>query len=352
VSDRQPGNARTILTTLLERRLWIVTGKGGTGKTSLAAGLAWAAADAGRRVALLSVGGDGALASLLEVERAPAAGPHPLELRSRLSLLQIEPEAALAEYFETHLPTGSGVPRRLLRNEGFHRFLDAAPGWRDLVALGKIWQLEQQREGDRPRFDLLIVDAPATGHGLSMLSVPGVVLDTVRMGPIHRQTLGIQELLCDASRTRVALTVLPEELPVRESFDLARGLEEIGVARGMSLLNRVEPELDIAPERITASLERLATGRELGEALPVVGSVARLDAMWNFRWARMREQADWRTRLESGLDGPLFCVPYLTEPIEGKAGVERLARALGEPGEPTAPDELGPRPGVRGEAGL
>jgi anion-transporting ArsA/GET3 family ATPase len=170
----EPGEPRSIFEP--RRRLWIVTGKGGTGRTTVAAALALLAARAGLRVLVVSASGAGALPSALDLPEDAGTGREPIELTPQLSALFIAPEDSLAEYVDMQLHVG-GIGRRLLESRAFGAFLDAAPGWRDLVILGKLWHLEQQRESGRPRFELIVLDAPATGHGVSMLSTPQAVLD-------------------------------------------------------------------------------------------------------------------------------------------------------------------------------
>jgi anion-transporting ArsA/GET3 family ATPase len=201
------------------QRLWIVTGKGGTGKTTLAAVLGALTARDGLRTLVVSAGGDGALAPLLDLPPAAAEGTAEHAVAPGLFALCIRPEASLAEYLSLQLPLG-GLAEKLLRNRAFSAFLDAAPGWRDLVALGKIWHLAQQRHAGAPRWQRIIVDAPATGHGLSLLSTPQVVVDTVKMGPLRRQAEAIRTLLLDARQTQAVVVALAEELPVRETLEL------------------------------------------------------------------------------------------------------------------------------------
>ena len=212
---------RPPLRPLFDRRLLIVTGKGGTGKTTVAAALACRAAGSGRRVLLVETGRD---------DQAPAIiGPAPAEARPEC--LRIEPFEALSEYLGLQI----GVPavaRRVLANEGFQQLLEAAPGWRELITLGKIWHLEQSeaprvRGADaRPTWDLIIVDAPATGHGLTFLDVPRIAQAAVRAGPLRRHAGWVEELVRDEARTLLLPVALGEELPVRETLELVARLRE------------------------------------------------------------------------------------------------------------------------------
>jgi anion-transporting ArsA/GET3 family ATPase len=305
------------------QRLWIVTGKGGTGKTTLAAALGALAARTGQRTLVVSAGGDGALASLLDLPASAAEGAEPHEVAPGLSALCIRPEASLAEYLHLQLPLG-GLAERLLRNRAFASFLDAAPGWRDLVALGKIWHMEQQRESGVVRWDRILVDAPATGHGLSLLSTPQVVLDTIKVGPLRRQAAAIRALLVDPRQTQAVVVTLAEELPVRETLELCARLAQVGVQRGPVLVNRIEPALNFTALR--AALERVPSrgGPPLVRARP-------LRAALEFRARRHAQQARWIGELATGLEADPLTVPELADPLEGWIGVRRLADAL----EPT-----------------
>ena len=191
---------------LLEHRLVIVTGKGGTGKTSVAAALALAAAAAGRRVLVAETGRDEHVPRLI-APGGPRAGYAGRELRPGLRVMRVDPYEALTEYLQLQLRV-PGLVSRAMKNKGFRQLMDAAPGWRELITLGKVWQLGEQRDDSgRPTADLLIIDAPATGHGLTFLDVPGAELIAAEA---HRRRKEGSDLYLYVTRKRV-LAVIPDQ---------------------------------------------------------------------------------------------------------------------------------------------
>ena len=205
---------------ILERRVVIVSGKGGAGKTTVAAALALAARDAGERVLLAELLPDGPIARTFDPRAEPVdyAGR---EVLPRLTVMHIDPYESLSEYVGLQV----GVPRAFtawLRSRSFERLMDAAPGWRELVTLGKVWHLEQMRDDEnRPCFDRIVVDAPATGHGLTFLDVPRVVVSALRGGPLRREAARVEALVRDPARTTLVPASLAEELAVQETAELA-----------------------------------------------------------------------------------------------------------------------------------
>jgi hypothetical protein len=224
-------------TSLLDRRLIIVTGKGGVGKTSIACAIAEAARRSGRRVLLAETSPIESVASCFEPRPRPL-GYAGRELRPGLRAMRIDPHAALAEYvrLQTHLGL---ITDRILKAQTFRELLDAAPGWRELIVLGKIWHLEQKTQrGGRPLHDLVVVDAPATGHGLAFLDVPRVVQQAIRSGPLARHAGWVEALIHDPKRTLLLPVALPEELPVSETIELvARARDQIGIPVDRIILN-------------------------------------------------------------------------------------------------------------------
>ncbi len=267
---------------LLDYRLVVVTGKGGTGKTVVSCQLAEAARRAGRRVLLAETATTESIAPLFESNPQPL-GYEGRELRPGLHALHIDPHEALADYARIQIGLGV-VTDRVLQSETFQQLLEAAPGWRELIILGKIWHLEQKTDrSGRPLYDLLIVDAPATGHGLTFLDVPRVVQHAVRAGPLSRHAGWVESLVHDRDRTLMLPVTLPEDLPVLETLELvdrARSDIDIGVDR--VLVNRMP---NARSGRAAQDLATLPVDLEL-ECLPsvpkmrmLVDHAARRDAL-------------------------------------------------------------------------
>ncbi len=312
------------LADLLERRLLIVTGKGGVGKTSVVTALARIAAGRGLDTVVVEMTDPPAVPPLL------AAGPvetqrEPQELAPHLFWLRIDPLDTLSEYLELQLPAGRLVSR-VIRNAGFQRLLDAAPGWRELITLGKLWYLETRVREERPRWDLLIVDAPATGHGLSFLSVPTVVTATVHLGPLRRHTEWVQQLLRDPARTLVLPVTLPEELPVKETLELCERVRELGLAVGPLLANGVEPTpaLD-APERILAALAALPE-----DAAAPLPPLPELREVLDHSLRRTALQRHFLQQLREDHGEAAFELPLLPDGADTKQLAAELERALGD----------------------
>ncbi len=310
---------------LLERRLVIVTGKGGTGKSTVAAALALAAARSGLRVLAAEMGRDEALVPLLDPD-GPAAGYAGRELAPGLEVMHIDPYEALAEYLG--LQVGSTrLVRSVLRNRAFHQLMQASPGWRELITLGKVWHVEQMRRADgSPRYDLVVVDAPATGHGVAFLNVPRVVVSAVRTGPLRRHTLAVEQMLEDPVRTVLLPVALPEELPTRETSELVeRARTEVGIAVDRVVVNGVvEAPFPVGIERLDESLAALSPELRCGD-LPRAGTLASCAAFLRAR----HELAHRYTDLIAELTGlPLVRLPYLAEGVDGDDALERLAAAL------------------------
>jgi anion-transporting ArsA/GET3 family ATPase len=214
----------------------IVTGKGGVGKSTVAAALAQAAQAAGRRVLAVDVDGSG-LAALLG---HPDAALEPRLVAPRLHVAGLEPRAALTDFVRGLLPLPL-LSRRLLESTTFQIVAAAAPGLPEFLVLRTIGTWLEAKRGRRGRWDLIVVDAPASGHSLPLLATPHTLGTLARIGPIADTMARMDRTLRDPSHSAIWLVTLPEELSVRETIELHASLTS-------------DPGLPVAPPVVNAVL--------------------------------------------------------------------------------------------------
>ena len=283
---------------VLDKRLVVVTGKGGVGKTTVAAALAVLAVRQGKRVILCD----------------PSDGSRLRMLAAGVPVCSIDPDRAKSEWLGRQLRSGT-LAGILGRSSLFQLLTAAAPGLLELVTIGKVWDLARP---DAARYDLAILDGPPTGQGLALLTSPRSYANLARTGPIHHQALEVDAFLRDRALTAVLGVALPEEMPVNETVELARRLGDGGLALDAVVVNGLHPERFTKDEaRRIAKLD--------GRVSP--GARAALD-LAHFEYGRARRQCTELRRIRRSLEAPVRTLPFLFEPVLGPAEIELLSRAL------------------------
>jgi anion-transporting ArsA/GET3 family ATPase len=289
---------------LFDKRLVFVTGKGGVGKTTVAAALGLAGARAGKRTIVCEVARQERVSRAFHRE---GVGPRETELADGLYAISVDPQRALEEYLEDRIGSRR-LAGLLFGNRIFDYFAAATPGLRELATIGKIWelaQIERRKRSDR-RYDLVIVDAPASGHGLGMLGTPRTFREAVRVGPIHRQAGTIHDFVTDPGTTGVVAVALPEEMPVNETVELEQRLgDELGIQIDQVVVNGV------LPDRFTSDEFEQIAG--VNGSHPVTGVRAALRAAVS-EHSQARSQRSQLRRLKREARAPVATLPYLFEP--------------------------------------
>jgi len=310
------------MTSLLERRLLFVTGKGGVGKTTIAAGLGLLGARSGRRTLVCEVDAKGNLADFFE------AGPTAFkarEVQASLWAMSMDTEESLKEYLSLQLK----VP--LLSRIGplariFDFIATAAPGVKEILTVGKLaWEV---REG---HYDLVVVDAPATGHIVGQLRAPEAIKELVSVGLVRDQTEWMTELLTDPTTTGVVMVASPEEMPVTESLELIDRLADTHVDVASIVVNRVLPELfgrgeEEIFDRLCRPDDTDALSAAVGGRAGPVLDAARLAV--TLRRTRTAHLARLRAGVEPTL--PILYVPELFARSHGMRATSQVADRLGE----------------------
>ena len=311
---------------LLDRRLLFFTGKGGVGKSTVTAATALLAAERGKRVLLVEVDAKGNLTALFE--HAPV-GFEPRQVFPGVHAMQMDTEASLREYLKVQ----AKVPvfgRLGPMARAFDFVANAAPGVKEILTVGKVcWELRESLAG-RADWDLIVVDAAATGHVIGQLDAPRAIQDLVHVGPIRQQTDWMVELLSDPALTALNVVTSPEEMPVNETIELvARAREQLDVPLGVVIVNRVLPELFTRADEDVFDALRAPTGAAVLADRVGPGATAVLDAA-RLAVSLRRTRSPYLGELREAVDLPLLFLPYLFVRDHGLRVTRMVADALGQ----------------------
>ena len=299
-----------------DRRLILVVGKGGVGRSTVAAAIAGQCAARGRKTLLFETNANDRFGTYFD---KPAVGTDVVPLAPNLSAVNTNPAAALEEYGRMNLKFRS-VYEMVFENRVTRAFLRAIPGLDDYALLGKAWFHTAEEKRGKPVWDTVVFDMPASGHSMSMLRIPWVINETVPEGPLTRDARTIKELLTDPVRTAAVLVTLAEEMPVNEAIELEEKLGGLGIKPQQIICNQVYPQHFAPGAPVTKVLDTLAADPSLPSPLRELTEHATLSR--DRRQLNERYLAELRARAKT----PVHELPIMFAPALDAAHV----RALGE----------------------
>ena len=306
---------------LLDHKLLFVSGKGGVGKSTVAAALALLGSQRGKRTLACEIDAKGNLADFFE------AGPTdytPREVQPNLFAMSMDAEASLQEYLRLQMRLPA-IARIGPLARAFEFVATAAPGVREILTVGKpVWEV---REG---HYDLVVVDAAATGHIVGQLAAPQAINELVHVGLIRQQTGWVIDVLSNKETTGLVVVTTPEEMPVNETIELSQRVEdETDVVLSAIVVNRVLPELfGRQEEEVFEELRQPAAIGALHEAID--GPVEPVMEAARLAVTMRRTRAGHVERLRSSIDPsiPLLYVPYMFMRAHGFRTTRQVAEAL------------------------
>ncbi len=226
---------------IFDKRLLIISGKGGVGKSTICAALGLSAASFGKRVLIVEMDEKERISRLFG---SPEVGYDGAFVCDDIYVRNLQPMFAMDEFVRTQV-TMKRIANQIIGSQIYRYFVAAAPGLKEFVTLGKITMLEEEKlRGQKPKYDLIILDAPATGHGIAFLRVPFAAADTLNVGWVRKQADRIINLITDPKKTMLNIVTLPEEMPVNETMEMTESVRDLlGIPIGHIIINSVFPQI-------------------------------------------------------------------------------------------------------------
>lgn len=303
---------------LLDRRLIINMGKGGVGKSIVSASLAKLAVEKGKRVLLVQVNTQDKISDYLGVGKS---GSEISEVLPNLFSVNISPPAALKEYALMQVKM-EFIYKLVFENRAVKYFLRAVPALNELVVLGKIYYHVNQtiKKSDKPLYDLVIVDAPPTGHGLFLINLPNVMLRVVKSGPVFKEATGMLNMLRDPSQTLINLISLAEEMPVSETMEMYETIrDEYNYPMGFLFVNAVFPDMfDAEDKNCIQNIFEKATDKEVTNLARVASIVS----------SRRKLSETFIEMLKKNVALPMIKIPYIFSKQFGPEEIEQVISAM------------------------
>ncbi len=276
----------------LNQSLHFFTGKGGVGKTTLAALSALTLAQRKKKVLLVELDPQGTLSSLFN----QPLDYIPRSLAPGLEGILVTPRLALREYIIKQVKF-SKIYDLIFENKAMHFFLDAAPGIDEIAVIGKMFYLEQQK-----KWDTIIVDTPASGHSLYLFKSPKVFLDITQVGPIAKRSKELYDMLLNPKRTAIHFVCLPEELPVQETLELHEEIKKMKLPLGKIFLNKMLPSLQNSWQNSLTEISVLESPLK-----------EKIEGVLSKYQKRSSIQASYQKILEKGLAQKTTLIPWILD---------------------------------------
>lgn len=307
-----------MVASIWDRRLIVVLGKGGVGRSTVAAALAGELARAGKRTLLYETNANDRFGHYFD---QPPVGAEVTQLAPNLWAVNASPASALEEYGLMVLRWKS-VYEMVFENRVSKAFLRAIPGLDDYALLGKAWFHTTEEKRGKPVWDTIVFDMPASGHSVSMLKVPWVIVDTVPEGPLTRDARSVKSLLLDPAQTAAVVVTLAEEMPVNEALELEAQLGALGIAPQQLVVNQLYPDHAPAGSPIARVLDTLVADPAPGSPLAEVTAHASLSR------DRRRLNERYLVELRRRTKMPVIELPMLFAQTLGAAQVRELGAKL------------------------